>query len=117
MRESPAPAPASASAPAPAAGTAQADPAQLGEPAKTSSKAPTAVGKAPIAPDDPEPGAGSGVPLPFEHDESIGNVAAAPDPVIAQAAKDIAAGQVDTDLRSSGGQTHARREDLLKRER
>jgi len=88
-------------------------PAQASPPVQ----APIAVGKAPIAPDDPLFSDDKGAPLPHERDESVGDVAREPNPVIAQAAKDIAAGQVDTDMRNSGGQTHARRDELLRKER
>lgn len=46
---------------------------------------------------------GVSLPLPHESDESLGSVAAEPDPRIKQAQKDIASGQVDTDLRTSPG--------------
>lgn len=78
-------------------------------------KAPANVGKAPIAPGDPEPGAGTDLPLPHERDESIEGTVATPDPVIEQAAKDLAAGQVDTDLRNPGGLDAERRDALVKR--
>lgn len=81
-------------------------------------QAPVAVGKAPIAPGGPPPDSppeeARGLALPHERDESVGNVASAPDPMMAQAAKDIAAGLVDTDMRNTGGQTQARRDALLK---
>jgi hypothetical protein len=80
-------------------------------------QAPKAVGKAPIAPGTPPQADEPPLPLPHERDESVGDVAHAPDPVIVQAARDIAAGQVDTDMRSTGGQTQARRDALLRKER
>jgi len=47
--------------------------------------------------------ASSGMRLPHERDQSaVDSTAAEPDPVVAQAAKDLAAGQVDTDLRNDG---------------
>ena len=76
-------------------------------------KAPKAVGKAPIAPDDPEPGTGAGLPMPHERDTSIGNTAAHPDPVIEQARRDIESGQVDTDLHNTPGLDAPRRAELL----
>jgi hypothetical protein len=80
-------------------------------------QAPKAVGNPPIAPGDTPHADEPALPLPHERDESVGEVARAPDPVIAQAARDIAAGQVDTDMRSTGGQTQARRDALLRSER
>jgi hypothetical protein len=47
--------------------------------------------------------------MPHERDQGQGQVAAAPDPVIEQAAKDLAAGQVDTDMRATPGLDAARR--------
>jgi len=41
--------------------------------------------------------------LPHERDESTNAVAAAPDPKIAQAKRDLDAGQVDTDMRATPG--------------
>jgi len=62
----------------------------------------------------PDPVAdGSGLALPHERDESVGDAASEPDPVIVQAAKDIASGMVDTDMRSTGGLTQGRRDKLL----
>ncbi len=81
----------------------------------TGAKTPTAVGKAPIAPGSPEPGAGAGLPMPHERDESVGQVAAAPDPVIRQAFADLEAGRVDTDLRATPGLDAKRRDEPLSR--
>lgn len=53
--------------------------------------------------------AGGKLPLPHERDQSRGQVASEPDPVIEQAHKDLQAGQVDTDLRATGGLDAARR--------
>lgn len=78
-------------------------------------KAPANVGKPPIAPAVPEPGTGGDLALPHERDESIEGTAARPDPVIEQAARDLAAGQVDTDLRSPAGLDAERRDELLRR--
>ena len=78
-------------------------------------QAPRNVGKPPIAPDDPEPGADTGPDLaqPHERDESIGNTATEPNPVIQQAHADIVSGQVDTDLRNQPGLDAPRRAELL----
>ncbi|MDQ7744379.1 hypothetical protein [Hydrogenophaga pseudoflava] len=54
--------------------------------------------------------------LPHERDESIsGATAAEPDPVMTQAARDLASGQVDTDMRATPGLDAERREHLTKR--
>ena len=53
------------------------------------------------------------MPLPHERDEQVGNVAAAPDPVMAQAKKDLDAGQVDTDMHATPGADHERRMRLV----
>lgn len=55
--------------------------------------------------------------LPHERDESLHATASAPDPVIEQAARDLAKGQVDTDLRTTPGLDAQRREQLLRRRR
>lgn len=81
--------------------------------AKRNAKAPTAVGKPPLAGGDPD--AGVGLALPHEHDESIGEVNPRPDPTIAQAHRDLEAGQVDTDLRSTPGLDAAGRQAILRR--
>lgn len=47
--------------------------------------------------------------MPHERDQSQGQVAATPDPVIEQAAKDLADGQVDTDMRATPGLDATRR--------
>lgn len=78
---------------------------------------PGAVGKPPLAPGDPVTGPVTGRQglrpvMPHERDESAGDTAAEPNPVIEQAARDLAAGQVDTDLRTSPGLDAARRADL-----
>ena len=78
----------------------------------------------PLIPDDPEherlvdpaargpqvgprrakaPRSEPGLPLPHERDESPDPAAVAPDPVIAQAKRDIDAGMVDTDMRATPG--------------
>lgn len=53
------------------------------------------------------------VQLPHERDEQVGNVAAAPDPVMVQAKKDLDAGQVDTDMHATPGADHERRMRLV----
>ena len=56
--------------------------------------------------------------LPHERDQSAVDVTAPePDPVVAQAARDLASGQVDTDLRNQPGLDAERRRDLLKQQR
>lgn len=49
------------------------------------------------------PGSAPDLPLPHERDESPDPVAVPPDPVIAQAKRDIDAGLVDTDMRATAG--------------
>ena len=56
---------------------------------------------------------GKGLPLPHERDESTSHVASAPDPKIAQAKRDIDAGQVDTDMRATPGLDAKRRQALV----
>jgi hypothetical protein len=51
--------------------------------------------------------------LPHEHDESVGQTAQQPDPVMVQAKRDIDAGLVDTDMRATPGLDAARRERLV----
>jgi len=66
----------------------------------------------------PAPGAEPDLRLPHERDQSaVGSTAAAPDPVVVQAAKDLAAGQVDTDLRNPGGVDDARRKKLISQQK
>ena len=45
----------------------------------------------------------AGLTLPHERDESTDASAGAPDPVMAQAKRDIDAGMVDTDMRATPG--------------
>lgn len=53
--------------------------------------------------------------LPHERDQSaVDTTAAEPDPMMVQAAKDLAAGQVDTDLHNQPGLDAQRRRDLLR---
>jgi hypothetical protein len=49
------------------------------------------------------PRSATGLPLPHERDESPDAAVAPPDPVIAQAKRDIDAGMVDTDMRATPG--------------
>lgn len=49
------------------------------------------------------PRSAPGLPLPHERDESPDAAAVAPDPVIAQAKRDLDAGMVDTDMRATPG--------------
>jgi hypothetical protein len=56
---------------------------------------------------------GVGLALPHERDESIGEVAPAIDPVMAQAGRDIDAGLVDTDMRATPGLDAQRRAALV----
>jgi hypothetical protein len=73
------------------------------------------VGRTPVSPGAPDPGAGDGLPLPHEREQQLGDIASEPDPVIEQAARDLAAGQVDTDLRATPGLDAERRAELLRR--
>jgi hypothetical protein len=49
------------------------------------------------------PRSAPGLPLPHERDESPDPASVSPDPVIAQAQRDIDAGMVDTDMRATPG--------------
>ena len=54
--------------------------------------------------------------LPHDRDESTsGSTATAPDPLLIQAARDLQAGQVDTDMRATPGLDAVRRRVLTKR--
>jgi hypothetical protein len=56
--------------------------------------------------------------LPHERDQSaVDTTAATPDPVVAQAARDIEAGLVDTDLRNPDGLDGPRRRRLIRQQR
>lgn len=57
---------------------------------------------------DPKP-----LALPHERDESPTGVAAEPDPAMLQAQRDIAAGQVDTDMWATAGANAELRERLV----
>lgn len=74
------------------------------------------VGTSPIAP-GAAPTRDTGLPLPHERDESLGETDASPRPVGRQAKQDLDAGLVDTDLRATPGLDAAQRRHLLKRER
>jgi hypothetical protein len=74
---------------------------------------PTRVGTAPLAPGSSPREGGAGLPLPHERDEAAGHVTAKPDPQIAQAKRDLDAGQVDTDMRATPGLDAERRDDLV----
>ena len=67
---------------------------------------PPRAGKGPVRP-------AGGLRLPHERDESTDAVAAAPDPVMAQAKRDIDAGLVDTDMRATPGLDAALRARLV----
>jgi len=88
----------------------------LTTPAKTESRSPTAQpvkgkAKAPLAPEAaPSPGAAL---LTHDRDESSNSAAAAPDPVIQQAKRDLDAGKIDTDLRATPGLDATRRAELV----
>lgn len=60
------------------------------------------------------PDSAAGLALPHERDESTDSAAAAPDPVMAQAKRDIDAGLVDTDMRSTPGLDAGRRSRLVR---
>ena len=71
--------------------------------------------KPPIAPGaESSAGTESGteLPMPHERDESA-DTAAEPDPAMRQAHDDLAAGQVDTDMRGTPGLDAQRRERLV----
>lgn len=69
----------------------------------------------------PQAGAQNSTPdlrLPHERDQSaVDATAATPDPMMVQAAKDLAAGQVDTDLHNQPGLDAERRRALLRSSR
>lgn len=54
-----------------------------------------------------------GLALPHERDESTNATAEAPDPMMVQASRDIAAGLVDTDMHATPGQDAALRERMV----
>ena len=51
--------------------------------------------------------------MPHERDESINATAPDPDPLIAQAKRDLDAGQVDTDMRATPGLDAKKRDQLV----
>jgi hypothetical protein len=62
----------------------------------------------------PQPPPLPALPLPHERDEATrGQVATQPDPVIAQAKRDLDAGMVDTDMRQTPGLDAKRRRQLV----
>ena len=75
----------------------------------------TRTGKPPHAPGArPTSGAtGPDLPLPHERDQAHGAARKTTDPVIEQAAHDVASGQVDTDMRAQPGLDAQRREQLV----
>ena len=105
-RRNPPPPAASPPSVSPASGPGQRGPLQVNMPAGK-------VGTQPATGGD-----GPDLRLPHERDQSaVDSAAATPDPVMVQAAKDLAAGQVDTDLRNLGGLDDVQRQKLLKRQR
>jgi len=56
-------------------------------------------------------------PLPHERDQQLGSTSAEPDPVVQQAARDIKAGLVNTDLYGMEGMGAEEQQRLLARER
>lgn len=54
-----------------------------------------------------------GLALPHERDESPDAPSAKPDPKMVQAQRDLAAGQVDTDMHATPGQNAALRERMV----
>lgn len=83
------------------------------QPATAKPKAPAAAGTPPIAPGQVAGEDGKGLPLPHERDESIGDSGTKPRPVMEQARRDLASGQVDTDLRGTPGLDAAGREQAV----
>lgn len=55
--------------------------------------------------------------MPHERDQALGSTAAKPDPVVQQAARDIKAGLVNTDLYGMEGMGAEEQQRLLQRER
>ncbi len=56
---------------------------------------------------------GAGLTMPHERDESEGDTAIEPNPVIAQAKRDLDAGMVDTDMRITPGLDASAREKMV----
>jgi len=65
------------------------------------------------APDLTAPSPGAALLLPHERDETHRSTAVEPDPVMAQAKRDLDAGQVDTDMRGTPGLDAALRGKLV----
>lgn len=74
---------------------------------------PVRSGKTSLAADKERLHAGAPLVLPHERDESGEVSATAPDPVMAQAKRDIDAGLVDTDMRATPGLDANRRTTLV----
>lgn len=103
-------APAAAALPRPTAGAGKQVPGRRGPLAVNLPQARVGDGSA--------PGEAPDLRLPHERDQSaVDTTAAAPDPVVAQAARDLAAGLVDTDLRNPGGLDGPRRQQLLRQQK
>ena len=74
---------------------------------------PVRSGKTSLAADKERLHTGPPLSLPHERDESGEASAAAPDPVMAQAKRDLDAGLVDTDMRATPGLDAKRRATLV----
>jgi hypothetical protein len=74
------------------------------------------VGRQPATPPRPPrtPAPSDELALPHERDESPDATEAGTDATVAQAQRDLAAGQVDTDMRATPGLDAERREQLVK---
>lgn len=81
---------------------------------RSAPKSPANTGKPPHAPGVPAAQDDVDLPLPHERDESIGATSTEPEAVIEQARRDLDAGQVDTDLRSTPGLDAERRREMLR---
>lgn len=84
----------------------------MDRPGSRPTKTTTRVGAAPEAPGSSPRQEGVDLPMPHERDEAPGHTATQPNPVIEQARRDLASGQVDTDMRATPGLDAARREAL-----
>ena len=75
----------------------------------------TTISRPTLPTDTPAPSQfGDAVPrMPHERDESVDSVAAAPDPQMVQAKKDLDAGMVDTDMWATPGLDTARRNAMV----
>jgi hypothetical protein len=76
-------------------------------------KTPPAPPGAAAAPSSGPASTAGGLALPHERDQDLGHTAAAPDPVIQQAKRDLDAGLVDTDMRATPGLDALQRERLV----